>query len=141
MSGNLKAIGSQQKLKSEFSNSSEVMLQFDIEKYNVYETKIFLRKAFKPICEIELLPHGMVSFKPGSRIVIVRFRTYLAASRFKLNFIIFLQNTIRCSCPKSVKMSSLFSVLETLKSEEKITGFTVNQATLEQIFMQLTRTV
>ena len=73
MSGNLKAIGSQQKLKSEFSNSSEVMLQFDIEKYNVYETKIFLRKAFKPICEIELLPHGMVSFKSGSRIVIVQF--------------------------------------------------------------------
>ncbi|CBY39653.1 unnamed protein product [Oikopleura dioica] len=105
--GKLKAIGTQQKLKSQFSNAVEVTLHFDLEMFNFYDIKILLRNRFKPLCQIKIQQHGM--------------------------------NTIRCSCPKTVKLFSLFLVLEKLKKEGKITGFTVSQATLEQIFMQLTR--
>lgn len=60
--GKLKAIGTQQKLKSQFSNAVEVTLHFDLEMFNFYDIKILLRNRFKPLCQIEIQQHGMVSF-------------------------------------------------------------------------------
>ena len=49
------------------------------------------------------------------------------------------QGAVKFIAPRSTPLATIFEELEKLKSEVDIDGYTVNQATLEQIFLTMTK--